>query len=273
MVIDADFGGDDRSAMNRKAKARHFAETGEPHVALVLDGRLDIENTAHAGCPPYRHVIGPGDDGRVADVVVNDAAMSSDGGCVAREDFAQKLLRLQVAMGFGKRSGADEVDEDEDAVFADWTAIAPENEIDEDVTAQQFAHAHDENNDAADDEGEDQCLHLGMHRPFPGAGKYAANPQNGTAKPEATEDEDGVDDEADGNIGRCRQCADLPRQTGQHVTTLEGEDGRAGEQRIGGANERAAAIFQKRVGHAAAGHGNEEHHVIQNGQQFSHVGS
>ncbi len=112
-----------------------------------------------------------------------------------------------------------------------------------------------------------------MNGAFPGAGKDAAQPQDRAAQPEAAEDENSIDDKTDGNVNRCRQGADLPRQAGHDVTALEGEDWRAGKQRIGRADERATAIFQEGVGHAAARHGNEEHHVIQNGQQFSHVDS
>lgn len=113
--------------------------------------------------------------------------------------------------------------------FADRAAIAPKNEVDEDIATEKLAHAHDEDDDAADDKREDQRLHFGMHRPFPGAGKYPAEPQDRATEPEAAEDENGIDDEADGDIGRCRQGAHLPRQAGQDVTALKGENRCAGE--------------------------------------------
>lgn len=116
VVIDTDFCRDDRPAMDGETQAWHFAEAGEPHVAFFLHGRLDVEHAAHAGRPPDRHVIGPGDDGGIANVIVDDAAMSSHWCGIAGKDFAEEFLGLQIAMGFGEGGGADEIDEDEDAV-------------------------------------------------------------------------------------------------------------------------------------------------------------
>lgn len=93
------------------------------------------------------------------------------------------------------------------------------------ISRPKLAYAHDEDDDAADDEGKDQRLHFGVHRPFPGAGKYPAQPQDGAAKPESAKDEDGIDDEADGDIGGRGQSADLPRQAGHDVTAFKSRIG------------------------------------------------
>ncbi|WP_217993877.1 hypothetical protein, partial [Bacillus wiedmannii] len=70
----------------------------EPVSTVCLDGGENIEDAVDTGCAPDRHMIGPGDDGRVPNIVIDYATMPPDGPGIDRKQFAQIFLRAQVSI-------------------------------------------------------------------------------------------------------------------------------------------------------------------------------